>query len=224
MEDNTIKIIGYWHGFYEDAYPDPGSFVDDNWDAEEKERIVAYLKAAHEMPYAFAGTSWCRFRCGADSLGSTEFSDGTYLWPAGLLHYVEAHNVKLPREVLDHMLTNKKTDMGSDKTGVDLEWWKSQTGANTTIKTFNDLLDIGILTIIQVNDKMKAKQEYLLRNYLIDAYGVKGRLKAIDKMIAGEETHLKGRFNNINAFIAKVLPYGLRGSFQYLTREEYGDD
>ena len=224
MEDNNLKIIGYWHGFYEEGYPDPGSFVDDTWDAEEKAKIVAYLKAAHEMPYAFGGTSWCRFRCGIVSLGCTEFTDGTYLWPAGLLHYVETHNVKLPREVLDHMLANKKITMGNDKTGVDMDWWKSQTGSNTAIKTFTDWSDIGILTIAQVNDKMKAKQQYMLRILLINDIGERRSLIAIDKVLAGEEVQIKGRFDNVSNLISKLKPIGLRGSFQYLTREEFGDD
>jgi predicted transcriptional regulator len=224
MEDNKLKVIGYWHGFYEEAYPDPGSFVDDTWNAEEKERIVAYLKAAHEMPYVAGGLSWCRFRCGIVSLGNTEFTDGTYLWPAGLLHYVETHNVKLPREVLDHMLTNKKINTGSGKTGVDMDWWKGQTGPNTAIKTFPDQFDIGILTIAQVNDKMKAKQQYILRILLINDIGERRSLSAIDKILAGEEVQIKGRFDNINNLISKIKSIGLRGSFQYLTKEEYGDD
>jgi hypothetical protein len=225
MEGNNLLIlIGYWHGFYEEAYPDPGSFVDDNWNAEEKERIVAYLKAAHQMPYAAGGLSWCRFRCGINNLGCTEFTDGTWLWPAGLLHYVETHNVKLPREVLDHMLTNKNIKTGSDKIGVDMVWWKSQTGPNMEIKTFPDQSDIGILTIAQVNDKMKAKQQYILRILLINDIGERRSLSAIDKVLAGEEVQIKGRFDNVNNLISKLKPIGLCGSFQYLTREEYGDD
>jgi hypothetical protein len=225
MEGNNLLIlIGYWHGFYEEAYPDPGSFVDDNWNAEEKERIIAYLKAAHQMPYAAGGLSWCRFRCGIAGLGNTEFTDGTWLWPAGLLHYVETHNVKLPREVLDHMLTNKNINTGSGKIGVDMEWWKHQIGPNTAIKTFPDRSDIGILTIAQVNDKMKAKQQYILRILLINDIGERRSLSAIDKVLAGEEVQIKGRFDNVNNLISKLKPIGLRGSFQYLTREEYGDD
>lgn len=225
MENNNLLIvIGYWHGFYEDAYPDPGSFVDEAWDVEEKERIVAYIKAAHQMPYAAGGLSWCRFRCGIGSLGCTEFTDGTYLWPEGLLHYVEAHNVKLPREVLDHMLTNKKIHTGIGKIGADMDWWKSQTGPNTTIKTFLDPFDIGILTIAQVNDIMKAKQQYMLRILLINDIGERRSLIAIDKILAGEEVQIKGRFDNVNNLIEKLKPIGLRGSFQYLTREEYGED
>lgn len=222
--ENIIKltIIGYWRSFYEPDYPDPGSFVDDTWDAEEKGKAVAYLKAAHQMPYAFGGNSWCRFRCGIISLGNTEFTDGKYLWPEGLLHYVEAHNVKLPREVLDYMLSNKNIKSVNDKLSVDIEWWKSQTGPNAENKTFNDRSDNGILTIAQVSDKMKAKQQYILRILLINDIGEKRSLMAIDKILAGEEVQIKGQFDNVNNILLKLTPIGLRGSFQYITKEEYG--
>ncbi|GHH42120.1 hypothetical protein GCM10017774_37860 [Lentzea cavernae] len=50
------------------------------------------------MFVAFAGKSICRF-CGRDN-GSTELTDGVnFVWPDGLLHYVEDHNVRLPTEV-----------------------------------------------------------------------------------------------------------------------------
>jgi hypothetical protein len=218
----TLKVIGYWQSFHEPHYPDPGSFVDDTWNVEEKAKVIAYLKAAHEMPYAFGGNSWCRFRCGIVSLGNTEFTDGAYLWPAGLLHYVETHNVKLPREVLDHMLSNKNIKPVNDKFSVNIEWWQNQKGPNTAVKTFGDRSDIGILTIAQVNDKMKAKQQYILRNLLINDIGEKRSLMAIDKILAGEEVQIKGTFDNVNNILLKLTPVGLRGSFQYMTKEEYG--
>jgi hypothetical protein len=222
MENKTaLTLIAYWQSFYEPQYPDPGSFVEEAWDPKQKEQIVAYLKAAQQMPYAFGGNSWCRFRCGISSLGNTEYTDGKYLWPEGLVHYVEAHNVKLPREVIEHMLENKMVAVGDEYT-VDGSWWLQQKGENTTVKTFNDRLDIGILTLVQVHDKRKHKQEEALRFYLMDAFGVKGRLAAVDAVLSGQETSVKGRFNNVSAFIAKLPALGLQGSFQYLTKEEYG--
>jgi len=222
MENKTeLILIGYWQSFYELQYPDPGSFVDEAWDQEEKEQIVAYLKAAPQMPYAFAGLSWCRFRCGINHLGSLEYTDGKYLWPEGLVHYVEVHNVKLPREVLDHMLANEIKPLADDYK-VDTTWWLQQKGENTIVKTFNDPLDIGILTIAQVHDKRKHKQEEAIRFYLMDAFGVKRSLAAVDAILSGQETSIKGRFKNVNGFIAKLPAIGLKGSFQYVTKEEYG--
>jgi hypothetical protein len=216
-----LKLIGYWQSFYEPAYPDPGSFVDDTWDQEEKEKIIAYLKAAYQMPYAFGGNSWCRFRCGTSSLGNLEYTDGKYLWPVGLVHYVEKHNVKLPREVLEHMLTNNMRYV-DDNYKVDGTWWLQQKGENETIKTFNDRIDIGVLSIVQVHDKRKHKQEEAVHFYLMDAIGVKRSLATVEKVLSGQETQVKGRFKNVSEFIAKLPAIGLQATFQYLTKEEYG--
>jgi hypothetical protein len=216
-----LTAIGYWQSFDDLKYPDPGSFIDDNWNKEEKEKIVAYLKSAHQMPYAFGGNSWCRFRCGIAHLGSLEYTDGKYLWPEGLVHYVEKHNVKLPQEVLDHMLANKIRPV-KDKYEIDNAWWLTQKGEDTTAKTFNDRLDIGVLTIVQVHDKRKHKQEEAVHFYLMEAIGVKRSLAAVEKVLSGQETQVKGRFKNVSEFIAKLPALGLQGTFEYLTKEEYG--
>ncbi len=36
-------------------------------------------------------------------------TDGTYVWPAILAHYVERHHVRLPGEFVSHMVTNRWT-------------------------------------------------------------------------------------------------------------------
>ena len=36
-------------------------------------------------------------------MGSGEFSDGEWLWPEGLAHYIEAHQVRLPEPVVESM-------------------------------------------------------------------------------------------------------------------------
>jgi hypothetical protein len=213
--------IGYWHSIHYPQYPDPGHFVDEQWNAEEKERVIAYLKSGHEMPYAYAGVSWCRFRCGYHQLGSLELTDGKYLWPEGLYHYIEAHNVKLPQAIIDHILNNTEIKPAGDNYTIDWSWWKAQQGSNTVNNTFNDLQDIGVLTIIQVSDLEKAKQEHILRQYLLDAYGVRGRLKAVDQILTGQETSITGRYTNISDFLLQLPAIGLRGTFRYFTREEY---
>ena len=125
------------------------------------------------------------------------------------------------RPLFEHMLENKMVVVGDDYT-VDGNWWLQQKGENTTAKTFNDRLDIGILTLVQSHDKRKHKQEEALRFYLMDAFGVKGRLAAVDAILSGKETQVKGQFKNVSEFITKISALGLQGSFQYLTKEEYG--
>src|SRR5262245_22776758 len=60
------------------------------------------------------GFSYCRFHCGkkwrfrgtitsTELLGTDELTDGEWLWPKGLPHYIEAHDVCLPEEVVARM-------------------------------------------------------------------------------------------------------------------------
>ena len=37
-------------------------------------------------------------------MGRGELTDGVYMWPEGLAHYLEKHNVRLPQEFVDHVL------------------------------------------------------------------------------------------------------------------------
>jgi hypothetical protein len=57
-------------------------------------------------------------------------TDGKYIWPKGLSHYIENHNVWLPDIFIDHVISNKdikteniNTDDESDE--GDMTWWTS---------------------------------------------------------------------------------------------------
>jgi hypothetical protein len=72
------------------------------------ERILAYLRSG----YTFAdwmGYSFCRFGCGVDGrpMGSSDRTDGEWVWPAGLAHYVASHGVFLPEEFVNTMRWNE---------------------------------------------------------------------------------------------------------------------
>lgn len=206
--------IGYWHNDYQTDLPDPGRFVDESWSENDRELISRYLRSAYTMPYAAGGVSWCRFRCGNVNLGAQEFTDGKYIWPEGLPHYIDEHKVRLPQEVIDYMLSNKNIEPVKDNFEIDTTWWKTQTGWNEDVKTFRDpYFDRGILTIVQVHSKLKLKQGDLLRSYLAECH-VNGRLHAVDKILLGEEVQLKGRFRHVADVLPKFLAVGLRGTFE----------
>ena len=79
------------------------------------------------MPYTTGGLSWCRFHCEQEYCGSLEFTDGYYLWPEGLLHYVQNHEVKLPEEFIAHCKSYRKPNtLYFDKNreySFDRDWW-----------------------------------------------------------------------------------------------------
>jgi len=68
------------------------------------------------------GLSPCRI-CGRNN-GSLEYTDGTYLWPQGLAHYVDEHEVRLPDEFVRHAIDRVAA---LDAATVDQSWWISTT-------------------------------------------------------------------------------------------------
>ncbi|MEO0899207.1 MAG: hypothetical protein AAFY71_22540 [Bacteroidota bacterium] len=139
---HELRLMGYWHASYETEYdyPDPGQFVDEEWDEEEKELVLAYLKKG-EVFVNFRGSSWCRFKCGVGPLGFQELTDGFYVWPSGLSHYVEEHQVRLPQEFVDHVKEGKPINkerisfIKRTSFSIDQQWWIRQKG-HGTIQTY----------------------------------------------------------------------------------------
>jgi hypothetical protein len=111
-----VRAVGYWcptnHSPSGPAFrppaeaelPDPRRLVGPDRDTADRERIVAYLRAGHVYAQ-WRGLSYCRFRCGIESglMGSRCLTDGAWVWPEGLAHYVEAHSVRLPVEFVSSM-------------------------------------------------------------------------------------------------------------------------
>jgi hypothetical protein len=123
-KQTTLKFLGYWHsvaidpktklpnktGIEFDRYaerfeslPVPSDFIDETWDPAERALVLAYLKGGKTYE-SWRGFSWCRLGCtGCMDMGTTDRTDGTYVWPEGFSHYVEKHAVKPPQEFIDHV-------------------------------------------------------------------------------------------------------------------------
>jgi hypothetical protein len=78
--------------------------VQEGWRLDERAQIVAYLRAGKVFA-TWCGHSSCRLDCGNRLLGSTDLTDGEWLWPEGLAHYVQEHSVCLPDEFVATMLS-----------------------------------------------------------------------------------------------------------------------
>lgn len=123
--------VGYWRNESLPHLPDPLKFVGEYSSINEKEKISDYLRKGIEASIGF-GSSYCRFNCSRGSdLGSLELTDGVYIWPEGLVHYVEEHDVVLPKFFLDHICKRPKncfTKIGDyDKENYDFKLWISST-------------------------------------------------------------------------------------------------
>jgi hypothetical protein len=100
------RPIGYWYYPYrgEEILPHPRDLIRPGWiSAGDKEKLVACLKGGATFE-TWRGHSQCRFRCGvADTkMGFRDFTDGVWVWPEGLYHYIGEHDVMLPPEFVAH--------------------------------------------------------------------------------------------------------------------------
>jgi hypothetical protein len=126
----VLKLIGYWGADEQPSeYPYPGRLVSPNWRRDDRARIVAYLRSG-QLIRAFLGYSSCRI-CGllGREMGAAEFTDGEWVWPEGLPHYIEVHSVRLPEELIATMESHGwkvPADLGTlDATLIDESFWKT---------------------------------------------------------------------------------------------------
>ena len=82
------------------AWPHPRELPKRDWDPALKDRICAYLGSGRVLD-SYMGFACCRFRdCRGQNLGTSDCSDGTWLWPEGFEHYIAVHDISLPEEFL----------------------------------------------------------------------------------------------------------------------------
>lgn len=117
---DELTVIGYWDGPHTSAgWPRPEQFVDTEWDADERELVADYLARGH-VARACMGYSECRM-CGQPN-GSLEFSDGAFVWPEGLGHYVVDHAVRLPARFVEHAVARTES---LELAPRDEAWWSA---------------------------------------------------------------------------------------------------
>ena len=118
-------LIGYWQDANSPGWPTPEVFVDADWSVEERDGVAAYLGAGRGWRH-FMGKSTCRI-CRQPN-GSSELTDGDWVWPEGLAHYVAQHAVRLPDEFVRHAPREKLPNhrrLPRDRE-TDTSWWKAQ--------------------------------------------------------------------------------------------------
>jgi hypothetical protein len=112
-------LIGYWASEQADWWPTPAQFIDEDWNADEREIVADYLLRGF-VSRTYMGYSQCRI-CGVDN-GALELSDGDYVWPEGFAHYVLEHRIRPPAPFVDHVLA-VIDDLGDGR--YDESWWRS---------------------------------------------------------------------------------------------------
>lgn len=123
--------IGYWKDKDQPHLPHPSDFVNQAIPDDLRNTVATYLENGNRF-IAYLGFSWCRFKCGiADhQMGASCFTDGLYIWPEGLSHYIRVHDVWLPDTFVNYVLENQNRDWSMVDTSRlylhDYTWWQQQ--------------------------------------------------------------------------------------------------
>lgn len=116
-----LIAIGFWADYSHPSWPDPRELVNHDADERERREVADYLDRGTKVQ-VYRGWSYCRI-CGYDRNGDADLSDGTYLWPEGLAHYVREHQVQLPGQFTAHIAA-RLAELRRAET--DMEWWVGQ--------------------------------------------------------------------------------------------------
>lgn len=96
-----LEVLGHWFNPHAPtALPRPQALVG-GWEPAQRAAVLAYLRAGREL-MRFPDPSFCRFGCGIEHTGAGDHTDGRWVWPEGLAHYVERHDVRLPEPFVAH--------------------------------------------------------------------------------------------------------------------------
>lgn len=97
-----LEVLGWWfHERAPDEWPRPQRLVR-RWNAKDKALVVRYLRAGKTL-VRYGAAAPCRFACGVRHVGNRDLTDGTFVWPDGLAHYVLHHSVALPAHFVAHV-------------------------------------------------------------------------------------------------------------------------
>lgn len=122
-----LILIGYWDGPDADhSWPAPEGFVDSCWDETERDLVASFLRRGF-VARAFMGYSECRM-CGKKN-GDLELSDGLFVWPEGLAHYVAKHEVRPPERFVRHVIETVEALETAER---DEQWWRTVGPASGT--------------------------------------------------------------------------------------------
>ena len=103
--------------------PLPEDLIDDGHDADVRSLVARYF-AYGTLRVSRPGEVPCRL-C-SETFPDVEVTDGEYVWPITLAHYVEQHSVRLPDHVERYVLLTFRDVLAAEP---DTSWWTTASEA-----------------------------------------------------------------------------------------------
>lgn len=121
LEQSGGKYFGIWREESYEGAPSVYEWVDAHWKPQDLVQIVAYLS---ECPLVciIPAADFCEI-CDAKLPQYGWRSDGVWLWKASLPHYVQAHNVRIPEEMLFQIRSKNYQVIAPNQIDHDLLDW-----------------------------------------------------------------------------------------------------
>ena len=156
-----LKAIGFWIGDLRDeSYPAPQELVGAL--PEERRRSLTHYLESGAIFRQYLGYAWCRFVCGASTesgaarmdtrLGTQDLTDGTWVWPEGLAHYVREHGIVLPEEFMEQAASGTPPTTPNPAEPVEAEFWKRWCAAHRSAAVLRCLQAARVLAESEIEE------------------------------------------------------------------------
>lgn len=136
-----MRYIGRWMKSLKDVEYRPPHELVAEYDDATRQTLVNYLKSGHEL-WAYRGYTYCLLECD-HSEPFSELTDGSWVWPCDLSHYVAVHSVRLPDDFVSHAMKSTRLpefDPQWSESPVDYDYWLKWSNQNATF-AFKDVID-----------------------------------------------------------------------------------
>jgi hypothetical protein len=160
-----LKAIGFWiEKLGDEEFPAPQEFIG-LIPSNVRAQLTQYLDAGLIFR-AYRGRSWCRFGCGVDHsrMGSKSLTDGVWLWPEGLSHYVRNHQIMLPEEFVTHALIGAKQWQPPENETVEFSFWVQWRGARRSPRLLELLRSAQFAAEAAVAEAKRKHIEFVIRD------------------------------------------------------------
>jgi len=212
--------VGYWFNYDQPNFPDPGTLVKTDFDVNNINQIIYLLENAKTKSFSQMGFSWCRFRCGSENMGNKELTNGKYIWPEGLAHYVKEHKILLPFDFLES-LSNDYYEI-SDEYTIDYNFWIDFCNKNkiSKLETYKANYDIGHL-YIELKTNHSENSIKIIDDFTKNERIGSKKLDVVNKLTSDRFVRFIGRFYGLKQFILNMEKNGVLVEFLPFTDDEY---